>query len=191
MTTPPDLPGPDAFLRGDIDAVSSIRKTVETSVRAFRFGPSVESDLVQDALMRLLVNLGAGQFRGESSLRTYAARVARYTCLEHLRRRRDEQPLDPEAVPSVARWSHPEESFLWTEEHLRNLDIFSRLPADCRELLRWIFVEGLSYRDVGARLGVSEGAVKVRVFRCRLAFRSAAGLVSINGTRSKEQKEKP
>jgi RNA polymerase sigma-70 factor (ECF subfamily) len=122
------------------------------------------------------MNLTSGQFRGEASLRTYAARVARYTCLEHLRRRRPEVVLDADNVPSQDRWSGPEESFLWTEEHLQNLEIFSSLPRECRELLRMVFVDRLPYREIGLKLGISEGAIKTRVHRCRAAFRRNAGL---------------
>ncbi|MCI0408449.1 MAG: hypothetical protein L0191_07780, partial [Acidobacteria bacterium] len=63
-----------------------------------------------------------------------------------------------------------------TEEHLKNLEIFSRLPLACRELLKMIFLEKLSYREVGLKLGLSESAIKTRVYRCRAVFRHAAGL---------------
>ncbi len=181
----------EAFARGEPRAVEAVREAVEGVVRRFRLPAPAGNDLAQEVLTRLLDNVSAGRFRGESSFTTYACRVARYTCLEHLRRRRDERPLDSESLTSQARWSRTEESFLWTEEHLRNLEIFSALPEDCRELLRWIFVDGLSYREIGRRLGVSEGAVKVRVFRCRLAFRQASGLSPRRPARREPEKRKP
>ena len=179
----------DEFMKGEAAAVSAVRVAVEGVVRGFRLAGAPEGDLVQEVLTRLLDNVAAGRFRGESSFTTYACRVARYTCLEHLRRRRDERPLDEESLVSEARWSRTEDSFLWTEEHLRNLEIFSCLSSGCRELLRWIFVDGLSYREIAGRLGISEGAVKVRAFRCRLAFRQAAGL-SPSGV-GRRRKERP
>lgn len=163
------------FLEGDTRVIGGVREAVDRVVRSFQFPDSaLNKDLAQDSLMRLFVNLSAGRFRGDSSLATYARRVARYTCLEHLRRRRFEVGLDPEVVASRARWAEPEESFLWTEEHLRNLEIFASLPPDCRELLKLVFIEGRSYREIGVRLGVSEGAIKTRVHRCRRALREAA-----------------
>ena len=179
----------DAFLRGESLVVDEIREVVGTVVRAFRIS-GADGDLTQEVLTRLLDNVAAGRFRGDSSFRTYACRVARYTCLEHLRRRRDERPLDAESLASEARWSRPDESYLWTEEHLRNLEIFSRLPDDCRELLKAIFVDGLSYREIGRRLGLSEGAVKVRVFRCRLAFREETGVSARGALRRDHGKPK-
>ncbi len=164
------------FLRGDRAPVAAMHAAVQAVVRSFQF-PHGEQDreLVQDALSRIVQNLTAGQFRGEASLKTYAQRVAKYTCLEHLRRQRFDVKMDLESIPSRARWSEPEELLLWTEEHLRNLQAFAALPGESRELLRLIFLEGLSYVEVAQRLGVSEGAIKSRVHRVRLTCREATG----------------
>ena len=172
---------PDAeiagFLKGDPRVVGMVREGVERVVRSFQFPTGgLSRDLVQDTLTRVFENLAGGQFRGDASLKTYARRVARYTCLEYLRRRRYEVDLDPDRVPSSDTWSAPEESFLWTEEHLHNLEIFSCLTPDCREILRLVFIERLPYREIAGQLGISEGAVKTRVHRCRVSFRKAAGL---------------
>ena len=167
----------EGFLRGDPIALGDLRAAVARAVGGFRFqDPGLNVDLVQETLTRVFVNLTEGRFRGESSLATYARCVARYTCLEHLRHRRQEIEIDPEALPSGERWSRPDESFLWAEEHLRNLEIFSSMPQDCRGLLKMIFVDGRSYRETAISLGLTEGAVKTRVHRCRAAFRRAAGL---------------
>ena len=76
-----------AFLRGDRARVAEIRAAVQTVVRSFQFPDGeLDRDLVQDALSRIIQNLSAGRFRGDASLETYAQKVAKYTCLEHLRR---------------------------------------------------------------------------------------------------------
>jgi len=165
------------FLRGDPPAVAVVCAAVGLAVRSFQFtDPALNKDLAQEALTRVFANVTSGRFRGESSLKTYASRVARYTCLEHLRRKRREVELDAEAVPSLERWSEPERSFLGTEAHRRNLEVLSSLPRDCRELMRMVFVDRLSYREIGLKLGISENAIKTRVHRCRAACRRSAGL---------------
>jgi RNA polymerase sigma-70 factor, ECF subfamily len=179
------------FLLGDPPAVAVVSEAVEHAVRSFRFtDPVLNQELVQETVSRVFVNLTSGRFRGESSLRTYACRVARYTCLEHLRRRRFEVELHPENLPCHERWSEPEQSFLWTEEHLKNLEIFSGLPLACRDLLKMIFLEKLSYREVGLKLGLSESAIKTRVYRCRAAFRRSAGLQRLTSERRLDRKVK-
>lgn len=164
-----------AFVRGDPAQVSSVLDAVRATVRSFRFGNrDLERDLVQETLSRTLASLAESRFHGDSSLRTYACNVARYTCLEHIRRRRNEVAFDPERHPALDLSSAPEASYLSTEEHRRNIEAFASLPADCREILRMICLEGSSYREVASRLGISEAALKSRIHRCRMTCREAA-----------------
>ena len=166
------------FLSGDPSAVGEVCLAVQLAVQAFRFADeALNRDLAQEAVTRVFLNLRTGRFRGESSLRTYAGRVARYACLEHLRRKRHEIALDVESVPSGSRWSQPEESLFRAEEHVRNLEAFASLPREGRELLRMVFIDGLSHKEIALRLGISVGAIKTRVHRCRLVLRRIIGLV--------------
>jgi RNA polymerase sigma-70 factor, ECF subfamily len=169
-----------AFLRGDRGQLASTERAVRRAVRSFQLGArDLEDDLVQETLHRVLTSLRGGRFRGTASLSTYAASVARHTCLEYVRRRHKHIDVDLDRLPAGDLRSAPEESFLWTEEHLRNLKAFAGLTRECRTILRLICVDGVSYRDMARRLGVSEGALKSRVHRCRLACREAAGLPSL------------
>jgi len=176
MSTPPDRKRDvEEFLLGDPSHVSSVQQAVRATVRSFRLGNAdVEGDLVQEALSRTLASLTEGRFQGEASLETYARNVARYTCLEHFRRRRHEVAFDPELHPADGRWSAPEASYLSHEEYRRNLEAFTSLPPECREILRMICLDGSSYREIAARLGITEATLKSRVHRCRLTCREAA-----------------
>jgi RNA polymerase sigma factor (sigma-70 family) len=170
----PDAEVVQAFLEGDAEQIRTIRASMGAVVRAFRFGnDALERELVQEALGRVFLNLSAGRFRGECSLQTYAQRIAKYTCLEHVRRRRFETETSAAALRVRAQGEGPEESLLRAEEHRRNLRALAELPPECRELFRLIFLERLSYSQVAGRLGISEAAVKTRVHRCRLTGRTA------------------
>lgn len=161
-----------AFVRGDPDIVAGVRAAIRSVVRAFQFrGRDTERDLVQEALSRVIENAAAGRFRGDASLRTYAQQVAKFVCLEHIRRKRAEVRLDFEALPSKARWSGPEETLLLEEEHALNLAAFAALPEESREMLRLLFVDGLTYAELAKRFGLSESAIKSRVHRVRLEWR--------------------
>ena len=162
-----------AFLEGDAETVARVRGLVEQIVRSFHAKDGeTPTDLVQEILSRLLWNLRAGRFRGDSSFETYVQSVARYTCIDARRHRRLDAQLDVETLPSAASWSRPEEWLIRREEFHSHLRAFRSLPPDCRELLRLIFVERRSYREVADRLGVTEGALKSRIHRCRLALRA-------------------
>jgi RNA polymerase sigma-70 factor (ECF subfamily) len=161
-----------ALLCGDADTVADVRAAIRSVVRSFRFaGRDVEGDLVQETLRRVLENAGEGRLRGEAALRTYAQQVAKFVCLEHIRRKRAEVRLDFESLPSDARWSGPEEALLLDEEHARNLEAFASLPEEARELLRLVFVEGRTYAELARRYGLSESAIKSRIHRVRLECR--------------------
>jgi RNA polymerase sigma-70 factor (ECF subfamily) len=170
-----DAPEVGAFLRGDRALVGAVRDGIRAVVDGFRFGGAAAEDLVQDAVARVFFSLRAGRFRGEASLATFARHVARVTCLEHLRRLRFRRRLGVDATAPVAADDGPAEHLLRAEEHRRNLRVLASLPAPCRQVFQLIFVEGLSYREIASRLGISENAVKARVHRCRLACLSAAG----------------
>lgn len=47
----------------------------------------------------------------------------------------------------------------------------ARLPAQTRMLLLMIAVEGVSYEDASAQLGLAVGTLKCRVFRARQQMR--------------------
>jgi RNA polymerase sigma factor (sigma-70 family) len=163
------------YLSGDPTLHATIRRIARAVVRSFHFrGPTLQEDLVQEIVTRLFVNLSAGSFRGEAALTTYAMQVARYTCLEQIRRRRFVLEVDPTGLPEPELDGGPEASLLRAEHHRHNLKVLAVLPPACRELFRLIFVDELTYAEVGARLGISEVAVKLRVHRCRLTMRSTA-----------------
>src|SRR5262245_38699641 len=154
------------FMAGDPSCVREIRDAVEGVVRYFHpENDGLHEDLVQDVLMRVLRSLNDGRFRRDASLKTYARHVAKYACLEHRRSHKKQEELDGDAIPSRARWAAPDENLLYEESHRRNLEFFASLPEASRQLFRMIFVEGLSYREIGARLNISEAAIKSRIDR--------------------------
>ena len=167
----------EAFLEGDPRTVAAVRDIVEAVVAGFHLmSEEARADAVQESLGRLVDSIRSGRYRGEASLTTFAYSVARYTCIEHERGRRILTHEGIEAIPTMT--EGPEETLLRTEEHDRNLNALSRLSPRSKELLHLIFVDRLSYKDVGRHLGLSESAVKSRVHRCRLMLKELAGQVA-------------
>ncbi len=162
----------EAFLGGDSAVVEEVRAVVEAAVCGVgSFEPDVRRDLVQEVLGRIVQSLRSGRFRGESSLTTYAFSVARHACIERSRRLRREGARVRESQTSESGVPGPEASLIRAEEHRRNVLLLAALPQEARELLQLVFVENLSYREIGRRLGITEAAVKSRVHRCRMMLR--------------------
>lgn len=168
LTQHPCDPEVSAFLRGDERTIEDVREAIAYVVRLFHLpAPASEADLTQDAMTRVFAGVRTGRYRGEASLRTFAQNVAKYTCLEHMRRARREARARANSADVEGSTLGPEETLIRLEEHGRYLSLFAALPRDSQEMLRLLFVEGLTYREVASRMGVSEGALRVRVHRCR------------------------
>ena len=155
-----------SFLDGQAEAVRRVQGWVEQALRSYPLRSDVRQDVVQEALLEITSLLKAGAFRGEARLKTYLWKVSNHVCLNQLRAQsrhrwasldRCESPFtEPEGVDHLARL-----------EARDRLDRVARLLSpECRTIWELI-AAGLSYREMGARLGLPEGALRVRAHRCR------------------------
>lgn len=177
---PTDRGFAERLLAGDRQSAEEVERWVRLAASSFRarLGPDWE-DAVQDALVELFGSLRAGSFRGEGSLRGYTWRIAARNCLDRLRRARRWVfvEADEELLPTVSAGALTD--LLRAESRARLRAVAARLPRACRELWREI-LRGRSYREMSERFGVAEGALRVRVLRCRrraleLTAREGAG----------------
>ncbi|HKV07642.1 MAG TPA: sigma-70 family RNA polymerase sigma factor [Thermoanaerobaculia bacterium] len=156
------------FLEGEADAVGTVDGWISRAAWPYQRRLADRwDDVLQDVRLEVTRLLGQGKFRGESSLRTYLWRVVSHTCLDQIRSQSKWKWTDLEAVDREDGLTLPPASAASRREDrdllLRVLD---RVPQECRELWRMI-VAGLSYREMGLRMNVAEGTLRVRVLRCR------------------------
>lgn len=141
-------------------------------------------DLVQDALLRAYER--AGTYRPEHALRSWLLTIVHNLFIDGKRRQTNEQRRN-------ARIGELQEGLVAPAEqehavHLREVDDrFRALPEDHRAVLSLIGVQGLSYQETAATLGVPVGTVMSRLHRARAALReprtdSAARLHIVGGT---------
>ncbi len=125
--------------------------------------PARRDDLLQEISLAVWKALPA--WRGDASLRTFAARVAHNRALDHLAREkraqgdelRDEHP-DPGANP-----------FRHAEAHQQRSDLVAavrRLPLGQRQVVV-LALEGFSQREIADTLGLEENTVTQRLSRAR------------------------
>jgi RNA polymerase sigma-70 factor, ECF subfamily len=140
-----------------------------------RLGPDGE-DLLQEVRLEAHRLLREGRFRGESRLKTYLWRAAICTCIDALRRRRRRElrfAAELEADPPDE-GPTPLQLVIHGEEQRLRLAVLESMSQECRELWRLI-LEGLGYREIAGRSGVSEAALRVRAHRCRKRAVEALG----------------
>lgn len=117
-------------------------------------------DLFQEILMRLWK--GFGSFRGQSDIKTWIYRVSLNTCLDQdkkKRRRGERVPLSVDIDP-----------FEGTDDRaLQTRQLYSRISKlglmDRGIILLWL--EGLSYDEIAAVVGISVGSVSVRLVQIK------------------------
>ena len=128
-----------------------------------------DEDLVQDVLLELMRVLAAGRFEGRSSLRTFVERVAKYRCIDAVRRDRRQALISwkDSGEPEPAHDDHPERQLAQRDEIRLCRAVLDHLPESCRALLHRVLAEDTAYEVLAKEMGVATGTVKSRVARCR------------------------
>jgi RNA polymerase sigma-70 factor (ECF subfamily) len=123
-------------------------------------------DLVQTAVANALA--ARASFEPGTNFRAWMGSILRNRFLSDCRRRRPTASIEDAPPASLARSGGQEESLAMRElrHHL------ARLPADQRLLLMMISVQGVSYEEASAQMGIPVGTLKARVSRTRAQLRS-------------------
>lgn len=134
--------------------------------------PARAQDLTQEIFLR--VWKGLPRYRGGSSLKTWIYRIALNHCRGRLGRRGlaledwtleqwDEGPVDPARGP--------EEALMARDSGRRVAIALLALPVRFREAVVLRDLEGMSYEEIAAVLGVRSGTVRSRIARGRERLR--------------------
>lgn len=138
-----------------VDELGLARRAIERLVLDER---DVE-DVSQEVLVAVAETIGG--FRGEARFTTWLHQVARFKSIAHLRRKRDEAPMDGHEPTAVERIS----SQLASRVVLR--DQLGELPTHYRDAVVLRDVEQLPYDEIAHRLAVNLNTAKSRVARGR------------------------
>jgi RNA polymerase sigma-70 factor, ECF subfamily len=165
------------FLRGDRRAAETIDLWLARAAGPFRRRLGADwDDVLQEVRIEILRLVRNGSFRGEARLKTYLWRVTAHTCIDALRRRARHPVPDglelAEPLPSAE--ASPFDRVLAGENDQALLAVLEGMSRECRDLWQLI-LDGLPYREISTRLGVTEGAVRVRALRCRQRAAETAG----------------
>jgi len=136
-------------------------------VHAFATGPADQEDLLQEIALQLWMSLSA--FRGEAKESTWIYRVAFNTALtwkrqETRRREKHDKFIEWHAAPApLSDASNPNRD----EERVQQLYTAIRQLPKLDASLALMHLDGLSYREMGEVLGITENNVGVKLNRIR------------------------
>lgn len=122
---------------------------------------------VNDLFQEVLVNLwsGIGSFRGEAAPRSWVYRVAMNTCISHRRRKQPKTvPLDVSHDVMAPDTDHGRQA----DQLRRRISLLE--PVDRAIVLLWL--ENMSYDEIGSIVGISPRAVGVRLVRIKEKLKS-------------------
>lgn len=123
-------------------------------------------DLVQTAVANALA--AKHSFEPGTNFRAWMGSILRNRFLSDCRRRRPTASIEDAPPAALARSGGQEESLAMKELHHH----LARLPANQRLLLLMISVQGVSYEEASAQMGIPVGTLKARVSRTRAQLRS-------------------
>jgi RNA polymerase sigma factor (sigma-70 family) len=160
------------LIRGFLEGIPADHATIsqwarEVVVHVLNFNPSLQEDAVCDTMFDLLQALRDGRFRGHAMLKTYVQQIARYKCVDIIRSMKRARLCLDRARNEFAVAEDPTEPVDGEREYYLVDRVVSLTDPRCIELWKMICLEGITYKEIARRIGLTEGAVKTRVSRCR------------------------
>ena len=135
------------------------KSTIYTVCYMFSKDPQEVADLFQDVLVHLWQ--GFSKFEGRSDIRTWIYRVSMNVCLslDRKKKNRKTEPLTLDIDPFED--SDPNSVQMeMLRKRISKLDVFDRA-------LIMLWLENMSYDEIGAVMGISSKNVGVKLFRIK------------------------
>jgi RNA polymerase sigma-70 factor (ECF subfamily) len=164
----------EAAQAGDREAMSELVRATHRGVysQALRLlgNPEDAADVTQDVYLRVVRKLGG--FRHEASFTTWLARVTTNVAMSTLTRRSrrvavEGASFDGQAESVAEPDADPADRSEAIELAARLETLVQALPEGQRQVLVLRDVYGMSTEEVARQMGLTPGAVKVRLFRAR------------------------
>jgi RNA polymerase sigma-70 factor (ECF subfamily) len=172
----------EAFSREAAELRPLLRAVAASMLHVGPEHPDVE-DAVSETMRRAIE--GRTRIRAGESIRAWIVGIVKHVALDAARSRtRQQKRIATEVAPESARdltdripdsKPSPFERAARTQEIARLESALSSLPDNQREAIVLFFIEGLSYVEIGKKLGVPMGTVATWILRGRKALAATLG----------------
>jgi RNA polymerase sigma-70 factor (ECF subfamily) len=169
LTNDPDRRRIESYLAGEAATAHEVDGWIRREIEICYPALWREADDIRQAVHgKLLENLRAARFQFRSTLKTYVGRITHHTAIDRIRKNHRERSVPADwRIESASTGENPYRSLAALEEQDLMDQVLLRSPAPCRELWRLVFLEQLSYAEIGRRLSIPPGTVKSRMWHCR------------------------
>ncbi len=166
----PDIPDAVAAALGDPAVLHRLQNGAAAMLRAWHQSlPAGQrlaeaEEIVQEAAQRALARRSA--YDPERSVVPWLMGFVTLVCRERTRSRATDAATSPDGFALedlMAKLARPADEA--TADRLDSRQLLERLPPGDQDLLRLRFFDDASALEIGRRLGISEAAVRVRLFR--------------------------
>ncbi len=166
--------------RGETPAFEELVLRYEKRVYAVALrstgSPEDAADITQEVFLRAWRSISS--FRGDSGFSTWLFRITMNLCVDHARHKQAQPQTQPLVHDDETERPVPDAAPT-PEERLENSELGRELSAalaevseEHRQIVLLRDVSGLSYTEIADILKISEGTVKSRLSRARLALRA-------------------
>jgi RNA polymerase sigma-70 factor (ECF subfamily) len=179
--------------RGDVQAFEQLISQYEKKVfnTAYRLTGNYEdaADVAQEAFLRAYSSIP--EFRGDSSFATWLFRIVHNACLDELRKRKrqrassldetvagEDGEMDRQLAVADAS-DGPEQALERVEVQRTVQESISALDEEYRIVVVMRDIQGYSYNEIAAALGINLGTVKSRLNRARNALKEMFGSLEL------------
>ena len=186
----PDVKRMLALKRGDRNAFDDLMRKYYPRILNFAHrlvgNRQLAEDLTQDTFMK--VYKSAARYRPRSKFQTWLYTIAKNTCLNELRRKREQfvsldEPLDARVADLKKELPHPGADpaveFLQKEKEQQVRAAVNDLPENQRIAVILKRYENFSYAQIAATLNVTDKAVKSLLSRAKVNLKNKlAGIIN-------------
>jgi len=153
-----------SFCRGHKEAITLVTAIVRSvvSYRGYYIPFDERSDIVQESMLDLFRSADSDKFASENEFCGFVRVVAHRRCVDWMRAKRKREGLRLEGVAP----NGPDDDLLAKERRLLGGAVLARLKKNCRELFALHAGLGMTYGQIAAHVGRTEGALRTQAYEC-------------------------
>lgn len=170
-TWPPTPETIDRAKAGDRSAVESVLRYGHPRLISFFIGSGAQKADAEDLAAHTCEAIVSSihKLKNTQAFEGWFWQIARFTFRGWLRRHRRPTRYEPDYVQSTG----PQDQLDLSEDHSQIRAALDALPSKDRQLLWLRDVEGLSYDEIGGRVGSAVGTIRVACHRARKRLEDA------------------